>query len=73
MRNIPTRTIALTYPGFQALPSAVKRMLVISESFFFDNQAGQQPGTQESVNNLRQGSQRQLRGHLPFSGWEWLN
>jgi len=37
------RTIALTYPGFHALPSGVKRLLVLSESFFFEEEGGR-PG-----------------------------
>jgi hypothetical protein len=29
------RTIMLTYPGFQALPQGIKKMLLASETFFF--------------------------------------
>jgi hypothetical protein len=29
------RSIMMTYPGFQALPRGIKRMLVESESLFF--------------------------------------
>jgi hypothetical protein len=32
-------SITATYPGFQALPKGLKRLLVVSESMFFD-QAG---------------------------------
>jgi hypothetical protein len=39
MKKIQTRTIAMSYPGFQALPLGVKRMLVVSESFFFDQRS----------------------------------
>ena len=35
MNNYAMRTITLAYPGFQALPRGVKKMLVVSESFFF--------------------------------------
>ncbi len=35
MNNYPMRTITLAYPGFQTLPRGVKKMLVVSESFFF--------------------------------------
>ena len=30
------KLIMTTYPGFQALPKGVKQMLLVSESFFFD-------------------------------------
>jgi hypothetical protein len=39
MKKIQTRTIVFSYPGFQALPSGVKRMLVVSESFFFNQES----------------------------------
>ncbi len=30
------RTIMMTYPGFQSLPRGVRRMLLASETFFFE-------------------------------------
>ena len=30
------KLIMTTYPGFQTLPKGVKQMLLVSESFFFD-------------------------------------
>ncbi len=35
MKNVALRSIAFNYPGFQALPRGIKKMLVVSESFFF--------------------------------------
>ena len=32
--------IMTTYPGFHDLPKGVKKMLVVSESFFFDDSKG---------------------------------
>ena len=34
------KSIVVTYPGYQSLPKGVKRMLVVSEDYFFC-----QPGT----------------------------
>jgi hypothetical protein len=34
--NKNMNSITATYPGFQALPKGVKRMLLESESYFFD-------------------------------------
>jgi len=30
------KSVTTTYPGFHALPKGVKQMLLVSESFFFD-------------------------------------
>jgi hypothetical protein len=32
------RSIAFDYPGFQSLPRGIKKMLLISESFFFSEE-----------------------------------
>jgi hypothetical protein len=32
-------TTILNYPGFQTLPKGVRRMLIVSEEFFFDQPA----------------------------------
>jgi hypothetical protein len=34
--NLTTQLIMTTYPGFHDLPKGIKRMLLVSESFFFD-------------------------------------
>jgi len=33
----PIQLIMTTYPGFHELPKGVKKMLLVSESFFFDD------------------------------------
>jgi hypothetical protein len=43
--NKNMNSITATYPGFQALPKGIKRMLLESESFFFD-EAKPLPNTQ---------------------------
>jgi hypothetical protein len=37
------KSIMMTYPGFQALPKGIKKMLLASESFFF-SQSSSPPG-----------------------------
>jgi hypothetical protein len=32
------RSIAYNYPGFQSLPKGIKKMLVVTESFFFGDE-----------------------------------
>jgi hypothetical protein len=68
MKNIPTPTIAFSYPGFQALPAGVKRMLVVSESFFFDQKDAAVSPKKVSGRENRIGQNMK-----PFSGPEWLN
>ena len=50
-------TITAAYPGFQALPKGIKRLLVVSESLFFD-QAG------VSAALVGCSGPQKLRGHL---------
>jgi hypothetical protein len=38
-------SITATYPGFQALPKGVKKMLFVSESMFFDEARVEQKDT----------------------------
>jgi hypothetical protein len=40
MKNIVLRSIAFNYPGFQSLPRGIKKMLVVTESFFFSEENG---------------------------------
>jgi hypothetical protein len=35
MNNVPLRSIAFSYPGFQSLPRGIKQMLVVTETFLF--------------------------------------
>jgi hypothetical protein len=51
--NVP-RSIAFAYPGFQALPRGIKKMLVLTETFFFGEEK------ERSVADLR----------LPSAGWQ---
>lgn len=39
MKNVTLRSIAFTYPGFQSLPRGIKRMLLVTESFLFDEES----------------------------------
>jgi hypothetical protein len=39
--NQTIKLIMTTYPGFQDLPKGVKQMLLVSESFFFDEASRQ--------------------------------
>jgi hypothetical protein len=66
------RSISLT-PGFQALPLGVKRMLVISESFFFEEHTTRLSATRKPAKDVRHGSRSEPGGHQPFSGPEWSN
>lgn len=36
MNPYSLKSISTTYPGFQALPKGIKQMLVVTESFYFD-------------------------------------
>ena len=38
MKNVMLRSIAYNYPGFQLLPRGIKKMLLFSESFFFNGE-----------------------------------
>jgi hypothetical protein len=42
--NRNMNSITATYPGFQSLPKGVKRMLLESESYFFDEAKPVPPG-----------------------------
>jgi hypothetical protein len=45
--NQTMKLIMMTYPGFQELPKGVKKMLLVSETFFFD-----EPHTDAHPNGL---------------------
>ena len=72
MKGLSMRSISLT-PGFQALPLGVKRLLVISESFFFEEPTTRHPGTRKPAKGLGHGSRCVPGGHQSFLGPEWLN
>jgi len=46
-------TTILNYPGFQALPKGVKRMLLVSEAHFFDQSASHQQEQQCAAQEMR--------------------
>jgi hypothetical protein len=37
------RSIAYNYPGFQSLPRGIRKMLIVTESFFFFEEEGRGP------------------------------
>jgi hypothetical protein len=43
MNPYSLKSISTTYPGFQALPKGIKQLLVVTESFYFDEARPQQP------------------------------
>jgi hypothetical protein len=43
----------LNYPGFQTLPKGVKQMLLVSESYFFEQDAAPRPIQNRAVYVLR--------------------
>jgi hypothetical protein len=46
-------TTILNYPGFQTLPKGVKKMLLVSEAYFFDEPASHRMEQRESSNGRR--------------------
>jgi hypothetical protein len=46
------KSVTTTYPKFHALPKGVKQMLLVSESFFFD-EARPLPDTRDPVSGFK--------------------
>jgi len=63
MKNIVLRSIAFNYPGFQSLPRGIKKMLVVTESFFFSEENGRNRA------DVRPISPQPLFGHANGSGF----
>jgi len=66
IRAIDMKTITMVYPGFQMLPKGLKRLLVESESFFFEEdttffRGDRQPFGSRGVDGQFTGGQRLSR------------
>ena len=49
-------TTILNYPGFQTLPKGVRQMLLVSESYFFNEPAASQPMKKFITKRINRGS-----------------
>jgi len=71
------RTIITTYPGFQDLPAGIKRMLVVSEDFFFQEIQSQAAKAKTAQSAQREAARRRIRrqteGDLSVFGPDWRN
>jgi hypothetical protein len=66
------KSIMITYPNFRALPKGVKQMLLVSESFFFD----QTPAVSTRPKEITQPKpavnlhdERSSMGSTPHASW----
>jgi hypothetical protein len=74
MNNYPMRTITLAYPGFQTLPRGVKKMLVVSESFFFGESDTSKTPHSQPVQIIVQSVQRKdADAKAVFGNSDWKN
>jgi hypothetical protein len=71
------KSIITTYPDFQSLPKGVRRMLVVSESFFFleADSRMQKPRPSEVTAGSTLGPNRRTNpgGSLSAFGYAWRN
>ncbi len=65
------KSIMVTYPGFQDLPKTIKRMLLVSEDFFFGDTAieGSQAVRSSGTVRLSVDAATGLAPHIPV--WRW--
>ncbi|HLH54681.1 MAG TPA: hypothetical protein VKY92_13795 [Verrucomicrobiae bacterium] len=71
MKNY-VRTISQSYPGFFGLPRGIKRMLVVSELFFWEQDTKSYVEL-DSRPRFNTSSLNNSKPSLPFSSRDWLN
>jgi len=71
------RTIITTYPGFQNLPTGIKRMLVVSEDFFFRHIQSPAARAMTARSAQREAADRRIKQAREGSFWafgpDWRN
>jgi len=76
MNHQHLKSIMMTYPGFQTLPRGIKKLLLVSESFFFREAAtlrSMHPGNARHLPSPRGGPETWFFRGLPSFGGAWKN
>jgi hypothetical protein len=64
------KPIMIVYPGFQSLPKGLKRLLVESESFFFEEETTFFRRDRQPTASMRMNNGRLLVGQPLSQSWE---